>query len=93
LRSLPVSFLVLDRRAPSTLPTGATCVIGQPRLYKAHALVLGCDAAGVREYRLSKRGLPEEFRRLKKGDVDPLQVWRSEGADIITVGRLEKTNP
>ncbi len=67
LRSLPVSFLVLDRRPAPPLPAGVTRVIGRPRVYKAHALVLRCDATGVRDCRLTKRESPEEFRRLKKG--------------------------
>jgi SAM-dependent methyltransferase len=93
LRSLPVSFLVLDRRAPKTLPAEATRVIGRPRLYKAHALMLGCDASGVRGRRLSKRTLPEDFRRLRKGAVDPLQIWQLAGNEIITARPLERTNP
>jgi hypothetical protein len=68
LRSLPVSFLVLDKR-PQTVESEAVRVIGRPRVYKAHALVLGCDASGVREYRRTKRDQPEEFRRLKKGAI------------------------
>ena len=67
LRSLPLSFLVLDKRLQS--PTDAVRVIGRPRVYKAHALLLGCDASGVRDYRQMKREAPEEFRRLKKGKI------------------------
>ena len=47
-------------------------MIGHPRLYKAHALLLGCDATGVRERKLQKRTLPAEFRALKKSVVDVL---------------------
>jgi hypothetical protein len=93
LRSLPVSFLVLDRRAQPALPAGATRVIGRPRLYQAHALLLGCDRAGVQERRLARRVLPEQFRRLRKGDVDSLQVWQCDGADIAAAAPLERTNP
>ncbi len=66
LRSLPVSYLVLDKRPPPVLPAGATRAIGRPRVYKAHALVLRCGPDGVRDCRLTKREAPEEFRRLKK---------------------------
>jgi len=66
LRSLPVSFLVLDKR-PQVYPDELR-VIGRPRVYKAHALVLGCDSSGVRERRYTKREKPDLFRRLKKGD-------------------------
>ena len=70
LRSLPLSFVVLDKR-PQQSPPGAVRVIGRPRVYKAHALVLGCDSSGIREYRVTKREQPEAFRRLKKGEFAP----------------------
>ncbi|HVM63136.1 MAG TPA: small ribosomal subunit Rsm22 family protein [Verrucomicrobiae bacterium] len=76
LRSLPLSFLVLDKRPPPACDE--VRVIGRPRIYKAHALALGCDANGVREYRLTKRDQPKEFHRLKKGDT-PAHMPR--GAD------------
>lgn len=67
LRSLPLSFLVLDKRPAPQLDE--IRVIGRPRVYKAHALLLGCDSSGVRDYRQTKREQPEEFRRLKKGKI------------------------
>lgn len=69
LRSLPASFLVLDKHPQPVV--GTVRVIGRPRVYKAHALVLGCDSSGVREYRRTKREQPEAFRRLKKGNFAP----------------------
>ena len=68
LRSLPVSYLVLDKR-PVTV--SGTREIGRPRVYKAHALVLTCDESGVRNRRVTKRENPDEYRRLKKGIVNP----------------------
>ncbi|MGA2139390.1 MAG: small ribosomal subunit Rsm22 family protein [Verrucomicrobiia bacterium] len=70
LRSLPLSFVVLDKR-PQEPRVNAVRVIGRPRVYKAHALLLGCDSPGVREYRVTKREQPDAFRRLKKGEVAP----------------------
>jgi ribosomal protein RSM22 (predicted rRNA methylase) len=77
LRSLPVSFLVLDKR-PQSSQSNAARVIGRPRVYKAHALVLGCDESGINEHRYTKRDQPEEFRRFKKGDVPPYLPHRSD---------------
>ncbi len=85
LRSLPVSFLVLDRRPAPAVPPNAVRVIGRPRVYKPHALILACDASGVREYRLTRRRLPGEFQKLKKGSCDPLQQWQREGDEILEV--------
>ena len=83
LRSLPVSYLVLDRRPEPELPAGAVRVIGSARLRKGHALVTGCDATGVRECRLTKRILPDQFAQLRKGEFSSWQVWQRDGDEII----------
>lgn len=82
LRALPVSFLVLDRRPVTSLPAGATRILGRPRVYKGFARLLGCAAEGVHERELPKSALPETFRQLKKEALDPLQLLRSEGDRI-----------
>jgi len=87
LRDLPLSFLVLDKRPAPELPGGAARVIGHPRIYKPHALLLGCNESGVRERKLTKRALPAEFKRLKK-ECDPVQVWETEGDEIVRVTKL-----
>lgn len=83
LRDLPLSFLVLDRRAAPTLPADAARLLGHPRLYKAHALMLGCDAAGVRERTLSRRAFPDEFKQLRKGRHASLYRWQCDGEAIV----------
>ena len=87
LRDLPLSFLVLDKRPVPALPAGAARVIGHPRIYKPHALLLGCDESGVRERKLTKRALPAEYKRLKKGCA-PLQIWQCEGDEITSITGL-----
>jgi hypothetical protein len=82
LRDLPLSFLVLDRRPVPPLPPGAGRVIGHPRIYKGHALLLGCDASGVSERKLTKRHFPQEFRALRKGASDVLREWKCVGDRI-----------
>ena len=83
LRSLPVSFLVLDKRPSPQALGGALRIIGRPRVYKAHALLFGCGESGLQERRLSKRHFPGPFRQMKKGEVDPLQVWECEKEEIV----------
>ncbi len=83
LHRLPLSYLVLDRRPVASLPSGATRVIGSPRLYKGFALLQGCTAAGVSEKRLSQRRHAAFFRRLKKGDNMTLQSWQCENNEIM----------
>lgn len=83
LRDLPLSFLVLDRRPAPALSACTGRVIGHARLYKAHALLLGCDASGVSERRLMKRNHAEEFRALKK-DISPvLREWECQDGEIV----------
>lgn len=82
LRDLPLSFLVLDRRPAPQLPAGTARLIGHPRLYKGHALLLGCDASGVSEQRLAQRQFPVEFKTFKKGRHSSLYQWRHEAGEI-----------
>ena len=86
LRSLPVSYLVLDRRPAPPLPAGVVRVLGRPRVYKGHALILGCEAGGVFEGRLTGSAQPGVFRKLKKGQFDSLGRWELSGNEIATLG-------
>ena len=85
LRDLPLSFLVLDRRPSPVLPPSATRIIGHPRVYKPHALLLSCDAAGVSERRLTKRALPELFKSIRKGETEMLQCLQCNGDEITAM--------
>jgi hypothetical protein len=80
LRSLPVSFLVLDKRP---LPVAGVRMIGAPRVYKGYAMELVCDESGVRECRLTKRQLPEWFRLWKKGEMPGRVVMQRDGNEIL----------
>lgn len=88
LRDLPLSFLALDRRPGPALPAAATRVLGHPRVYKPHALLLSCNASGVSERKLSKRALPEKFRQLKKGTFAPLQIMQCQNDEVTSTQPL-----
>lgn len=90
LRDLPLSFLVLDKRPVPLLPPGAGRVIGHPRIYKGHALLLGCDGTGVSERKLTKRRFPEEFRMLRKGTAEVLREWRCADGEIMETKPLAR---
>ncbi|NQU10414.1 hypothetical protein HQ590_06480 [bacterium] len=85
LRSLPVSFLVLDRRPVPARPPDTTRLIGRPRVYKAYAKLLGCNETGVRERRLTKRRLPAAFRQARKDTLPSVAVWRGADDEILAV--------
>jgi len=78
LRSLPYSFLALERRVPGTdaaADSGFARVIGAPRLYKGFARVLNCEASGVSELMIQKRDAPALFKELKRAAGPLLYRW------------------
>jgi hypothetical protein len=82
LRSLPLSYLVLDRRpVPSTAAN--VRLIGAPRLHKGYALLLGCEEGGVQDRRVTQRKLPEVYRQARKGELATRQWWRCDGTEMV----------
>jgi hypothetical protein len=80
LRSLPYSFLVLERKGlcepvPGLLPGGWSRIVGAPRFYKGYAKIFSCQRDGVEDLTLQKRDAPELFRALKNGEALPFQRW------------------
>ena len=89
LRSLPYSFLAMDRNVGPSLDDarpGAdkphpyeepqlSRILGEPRHYKGYAKVFACDAGGVAELMLQKRDAPELFKALKQGTAPTLHRW------------------
>lgn len=90
LRSLPYSFLVLERKGlrdpmPGLLPEGYSRIIGEPRFYKGYAKIFSCQVDGVRDLTLQKRDAPEFFKDLKNDEAMPFQRWTLEGRRIEVV--------
>ncbi|MCB1128768.1 MAG: hypothetical protein KDM81_19890, partial [Verrucomicrobiae bacterium] len=83
LRSLPVSYLVLDRRPAPVLPADAVRILGRPRVEKPFARVLACHTSGeLTECHITKRRLPAVYHRFRKGRWDSLQSFRRAGGEI-----------
>ncbi len=92
LRSLPYSFLALEKFHETETPANAR-VIGLPWVYKAHAKVLGCEPSGVFELTLQKRDDPALFKNFKKGVGGPIYRWRRDGIRILeAVARYADTS-
>lgn len=98
LRSLPYSFLALDRPSPRLRPAsrpieaehesaGLSRIIGEPRFYKGYAKIFNCDAKGVQELMLQKRDAPELLKALKHVAEPVLHRWTHAG------GRITKIEP
>ncbi|MDD2763902.1 MAG: small ribosomal subunit Rsm22 family protein [Opitutaceae bacterium] len=86
LRSLPYSFLALERRAPGSAQesaSGLSRVLGEPRVYKGFARVLSCDAAGVTELTLQKRDDPGLFKQFKRPAGAQVYRWIRAGDKVL----------
>lgn len=83
LRDLSLSYLVLDKRPIAPLEAQVKRVIGNARLYKAHASLLVCDETGARACQLLKRDFPNVFKALKKGETPSLQKMNVENGRIV----------
>jgi hypothetical protein len=82
LRSLPLSYLVLDRRAAPESSENSTRVLGRPNLFKPYAEILGCSGHGVCACKLMKRTHAEVYRQLKKGKCPSRLEIETEGDQI-----------
>jgi hypothetical protein len=97
LRSVPLSYLVLDRRPPAALPVGTVRLLGRPRLTKADLRVFACDARGVKEHTLTRREYPAAWREARKGRTSSLQCWA--GVETVppslscSIGRRHPAEP
>lgn len=83
LRSLPYSFLVLDRR-PTPASPGCSRILGQPESFKGYARFFNCDESGVAELTLQKRDDPALFKAMKRGTADPIQRWSRTGDRVVS---------
>jgi hypothetical protein len=94
LRSIPYSFLVLERRgmrepAPGVLPGGWSRVIGAPRIYKGFAKVLSCQESGVRELELQKRDAPAVFKAFKEREAEAVYRFGIDGERVTSAQSLD----
>ncbi len=88
LRSLPYSFLVLDRHAVGAeqpAAEGWSRILGEPREFKGHFKVLSCEAGGVTERMLQKRDDKALFKTFRRGvPAPPLFAWQVRDDKIVT---------
>jgi hypothetical protein len=85
LRSLPYSYLVLDR-PPRSSTAALVRVIGEPRASAGLMRVLRCRADGVAEVELQKRSSPALWRALEKGRHHGLFVWTENAGRVVDGG-------
>jgi ribosomal protein RSM22 (predicted rRNA methylase) len=86
LRSLPYSFLALDRRptmAPDDPGAGFSRIIGEPRCYKGYAKVLSCESNGVIERMMQQRDDPDLFKRCRRPEGPLIYRWTIADGKIV----------
>ena len=83
LRSLPYSYLVLDRRGPAR-PADTVRLIGEPRQSTGVMRVLRCREDGVADVELQKRAAPALWRALDKRRHTGLFNWQEVDGRIIS---------
>lgn len=95
LRSLPYSYLVLDRHRPAR-ESDLVRIIGEPREHHGVMRILRCREPDVTEIELQKRTAPGLWRTLAKGRHHGLFVWREAAGRIVNgapAARTEATPP
>ena len=84
LRSLPFSFLVLERNCGGAeASSGAARIIGEPRFFKGYATLLSCDEKGVADLTLQKRTDPALFKKMDRDPETPIYRWTIEKDRIV----------
>jgi hypothetical protein len=81
LRSLPYSFIALDRNWKSK-DSALSRVIGRPEHFKPYARLLNCDASGLAELKVMKRTAPELFKELDRTKRPLVYRWTRDGTTI-----------
>jgi len=82
LRSLPYSFIALDRAWPAEASAGLSRVLGRPEHFKGFARVLNCDAGGLAELMVQKRDDPALYKELDRTKRPLVYRWRRDGGRI-----------
>jgi SAM-dependent methyltransferase len=83
LRSLPFSYLILDRCETPLVPSGASRIIGVPRESKGYCRVLSCQREGVADIMLQKRDAPALFKAVLREPEQPPYRWTMRDGRIV----------
>jgi hypothetical protein len=78
LRSLPYSFLALERTATTGTPGGWSRVIGRPEHFKPYARLLNCDAQGLTDLEIPKKATGGLYKELERNRAPLVYRWTRE---------------
>lgn len=85
LRSVPLSYLVLDRRPLGLSSPGSARRIGRPWTNKADARFLACTPDSVAEARFPRRTFPDLWQAARKDRLPSLQTWERLDGKVVRV--------
>jgi len=84
LRSLPYSFLALDRAKDRPRTTPHSRIIGRTEHFKPYCRWLNCDGTGLVELELPKRADPMLFKQLERTKLPMVYQWERDGTKVRT---------
>ena len=88
LRSLPYSFLVLDREQKTT-DTSLSRILGRTKQFKPYTRFLNCDQHGLEFVTLPKRGNPALYKQLDRNKSPLIYRWTRENGTITNGSALK----
>jgi SAM-dependent methyltransferase len=83
LRSLPYSFIALDRNWGGESP-GLSRVIGRPEQFKPYVRLLNCDESGLAELMVMRRDNPGLYKELGKTKRPLVYRWTHDAVKITS---------
>ncbi len=88
LRSLPLSFLVMQKPKIPAHAEGLSRVVGSVRSYKGYVKWLNCSSQGLGDVEMQKRLKAEEYKQFSNNDLDPSPVFRVsvENHRVVKIG-------
>ena len=91
LRSLPYSFLALDREWPGS-PAGLSRIIGRPEHFKPYVRLLNCDAEGLAELSVMRRDNAALCKELEKTKLPLVYKWTRNAATVASGAALRPSS-
>jgi len=82
LRSLPYSFVALDRHWEAK-GAGLARVIGRPEFFKPYTRLLSCDEGGLAELTVMKRNNGAFYKELGRSKRPLVFQWTREGRTVL----------
>ncbi len=89
LRSLPYSFLALDRQPTAKSASGLSRILGRPKQFKPYTRFLNCDQHGLDFVTLPKRQDPALYKELDRSKSPLVYHWTRENGTIQTGSALQ----